>query len=163
MDNRQVRIRWMTSAVAGLIIALLTTAVVIGQGDGRRGPGFGGPGRGFGPGLFGLRAELSDAQREQVRAVMERHEDETRPLREQHRAAQLALEDAIVADSIDEATIRQKSAELSSVATELAVVRARIHAEVMALLTPEQRQQVQEQRTRARDRQNSVPQGGRRR
>jgi Spy/CpxP family protein refolding chaperone len=153
----------MTSAVAGLIVALLTTAIVIGQGDGRRGPGSGGPGRGFGPGLFGLRAELSDAQREQVRAVMERHEDETRPLREQHRAAQLALEDAIVADSIDEATIRQKSAELSSVATELAVVRARIHAEVMALLTPEQRQQVQERRTQARERRNSVPQGGRRR
>jgi Spy/CpxP family protein refolding chaperone len=152
----------MTSAVVGLAISCLTVAIIIAQagqgptpGPGRRGPGFGGPG------LFGLRiAELSDAQREQVRAVMERHEDETRPLWEQQRTARFALEDAILAGSIDEGTIRQKSAELGSVDAELAVVRARIHAEVMTLLTREQQQQLQEQRTRMRERRESAPSRG---
>ena len=166
MDTRQIRIRWVTTLVAGLVIIFLTAAIVIVQAEqgppGRGGRAFGGPGRAFGPGMFGLRiADLSDAQREQVRAILERHDVETRPLWEQQRTAQFALEDSIAANPIDEGAIRQKSAELGSVNAELAVNRARVNAEVMTLLTPEQQQELQQNRARIRERRESEPSRGR--
>ena len=165
MDKRQTTIRWVTSLVAGLVIIFLTAALVIVQAEqpGRGGSAFGGPGRSFGPGLFGLRlADLSETQREQVRAILERHETETRSLWEQQRTARSALEDSIVASPGDEGAIRQKSAELGSVDSELAVVRARMHAEVMTLLTPEQQQELQQDRARMKERRESAPSRGRR-
>jgi protein CpxP len=165
MDTRQTKIRWVTSLIAGLVIICLTMAIVIVQAEqpSGRDQGFGGPGRAFGPGLFGLRiSDLSDTQREQVRAIMDRHEAETRPLWEQHRVARTALEDAITASPIDEGTIRQKSADVGSVDAELAVIRARINAEVMTLLTPDQQQELQQNRARMRDRLENGPFGGRR-
>jgi Spy/CpxP family protein refolding chaperone len=167
MYPQQTKIRWVTSLIAGFVIIGLTVAIVIVQAEQRplsgRSPGFGGPGRAFGPGLFGLRiADLSDTQREQVRAILERHEVETQPLWEQHRAAQIALEDSVAASPVDEGTIRQKSAELGSVDAELAVIRARINAEVMTLLTPDQQKELQENRARMRERLESAPSRGRR-
>jgi Spy/CpxP family protein refolding chaperone len=167
MDTRQTRIRWITTLIAGLVIICLTMAIAIVQAEQRpfsgRDPGFGGPGRAFGPGLFGLRiADLSETQREQVHAILDRHEVEVRPLWEQHRVARTALEDAITASAIDEGTIRQKSAEVGSVEAELAVIRARINAEVMTLLTPEQQKELQENRARIRERLENGPSGGRR-
>jgi Spy/CpxP family protein refolding chaperone len=76
--------------------------------------------------------------------------------------ARTALEDAITANPIDEGTIRQKSAEVGSVDAELAVIRARINAEVMTLLTPEQQKELQENRARMRERLENGPSGGRR-
>jgi Spy/CpxP family protein refolding chaperone len=167
MDTRQTKIRWVTSLIVGLVIICLTMAIAIVQAEQQpltdRGRGIGGPGREFGPGLFGLRlGDLSEPQREQVRAIMERHEDAARPLWEQHRAARTALEDAIVATPMDEGAIRQKSAELGSVDTELAVVRAHINAEVLTLLSPEQQKELQENRARMKERLENGPSRGRR-
>ena len=165
MDTRQTTIRWVTSLVTGLVIIFLTAAIVIVQAEqpGRGGSAFGGPGRGFGPGLFGLRiAELSETQREQMRAILDRHEAENRALWEQQRTARSALEDSIVTSPVDEGAIRQKSAELGSVDAELAVVRARMNAEVMTLLTPEQQQELQQHRARMKERRESAPSRGRR-
>jgi protein CpxP len=166
MDKRQATIRWVTTVVAGLVIIFLTAAIVIVQAEqgppGRGDRGFGGPDRALGPGLFGLRlADLSDMQREQVRAVLDRYEVEARPLWEQHRTAQLALEDSIAASPIDEGAIRLKSAELGSLNAELAVVRARTNAEVMTLLTIEQQQELQQNRARMREHRQSGPFRGR--
>ena len=165
MDKRQTTIRWVTSLVTGFVIIFLTAAIVIVQAEqpGRGGSAFGGPGRSFGPGLFGLRiADLSETQREQVRAILERHEAETRSLWEQQRTARSALEDSIVASPIDEGAIRQRSAELGSVDAELAVNRARVTAEVMSLLTPEQQQELQQHRARMKEQHESAPSRGRR-
>jgi Spy/CpxP family protein refolding chaperone len=151
--------------IAGLVIIFLTAAIVIvqaEQGPGRLRPGFGGPGGRLAPGLLGLRvADLTDTQREQVRAILERHEAETRPLLEQQRTAHAALQDSIAASPVDEGAIRQKSAELAAVDAELAVIRARINAEVMTLLTPQQQQEVQQHRAQMKERRENAPSRGR--
>ena len=50
----------------------------------------------------------------------------------------------MTADTIDEALIRQKSADVAVVEADLAVARARAHAEVLQVLTAEQRAKVKE-------------------
>ena len=119
--------------------------------DGRRGgPGFGGPGRGrggpFGPGgpmgpLGGLplrELNLTDAQREQVRQIVDSRQQETRAIGERAMAAREALHAATTSPSFDEALIRAKAAELAAIDADMAVSRARVFADVFQILTPEQ-------------------------
>jgi len=121
------------------------------QGEGRRGPG--GPGGpGFrGPGgpmgllpMLGRDLELTDAQHDQLKAIAESHKEDWKALAERGRAAHMALNQAVMADTIDEALIRQKSSEAAAVDADLAVARARARAEVFQILTAEQRAKVKE-------------------
>ena len=100
----------------------------------------GGPG---GPGgiLAQLRElDLTDAQRAQVRNAMESHKAEFEAQATSMMAARQALHEAVTAEAFDEATIRQKSADVAALEADGAVLRARVHAEVWAQLTPEQQQ-----------------------
>ena len=67
----------------------------------------GGPG---GPmGAIGIplnRLDLTDAQRDQVKSVMDSHQAELRPLGEKAMTARRALERAVTADTVDEGAIR---------------------------------------------------------
>jgi Spy/CpxP family protein refolding chaperone len=111
----------------------------------------GGPGR-FGPGGFGgpmgmLRMfsralNLTDAQRDQIRATADSHRDEWKALADRERGARTALIAAVTADTIDEAAIRQKSSEVAAVEADAAVARAHAHAEVARILTADQRAQL---------------------
>jgi Spy/CpxP family protein refolding chaperone len=116
------------------------------------GRGFGGPGRRGGPGRpggpggplgeLGLRGvDLTAEQRQQVRAVMESHQAELQALHQREQEARDAMRAAVTADIFDEGAIRARSAEVAAVAADSAVARARIRAEVLPLLTPDQRQQ----------------------
>ena len=141
---------------AAAVAAMVTTGFVHAQAqDGagaapptheRRGPGGpGGPGGFFGgPGGFGgpmallRQLDLTDEQRAQVRQVMESHRDEQRAIGERVMAAHRAQEDAVTAPQFDEQVIRTKSAELAAVEADAAVLQAKVHSEVFAVLTPEQ-------------------------
>jgi protein CpxP len=113
--------------------------------DGPRGPG--GPGgRMMGPlgGLIALHPDLplpgldlTDAQREQVRAIMQNHRDEGRALLQRAQAAADGLQKA-TATSIDEGAAAQHGQALGGTIADAAVLRARIRTEVFAILTPEQ-------------------------
>lgn len=128
------------------------------------GPGrWGGPGRG-GPGgpmgmlpMFGPQIGLTDAQRDQIKTIAESHTEEWKALGDRARTAHLALNEAITADTLDEALIRQKSAEVAAVDADLAVARAHAHALVFQILTAEQKAQVkkmqEEMKNRMKDRQ----------
>ena len=120
---------------------------------GRRG-GPGGPGRlgtrraggamgMLGP-MIGARLNLSDAQKDQVKAVMDSHRDEMQALGDRAAQAQRALETAITADTLDEGTIRARANDRAAVEADLAVMRARIHGEVWNILTAEQKTQAKE-------------------
>ena len=121
------------------------------QGEGRRGPG--GPGGpGFrGPGgpmgllpMLGRDLELTDAQKDQLKVIAESHKEDWKALAERGRAAHMALNQAVMAGTIDEALIRQKSSEAAAVDADMAVARARARAEVFQILTAEQRAKVKE-------------------
>jgi Spy/CpxP family protein refolding chaperone len=115
------------------------------------GPGgrFGRGGRGGPMGALGpimRQANLTDAQRDQVRSIVESHRNEMQALAERARPAHEALQAALTSGTVDEATIRAKSAEIASVDVEMAVAQARIYAEVFQILTPEQQALVKKQR-----------------
>ena len=140
--------RWTVAVGAILGVALLAgtgAAVVTAREQGPGGPGGmgrrGGPGGPGGPGgiLPGLRAlELTDAQRQQVKATMDAHKATFDAQRDKLVAAHKALNDAVTAGTFDEATVRQKAADLSVIDADGAVLRAKVYSEVWALLTPEQ-------------------------
>jgi Spy/CpxP family protein refolding chaperone len=93
---------------------------------------------------------LSDAQRQQVRDIMQRHRDENRQMADRLRAAMEAQRKAVETVPADEASIRATSQALAEAQTGMAVQQARIRSEIFTILTPEQQEkarQLQAQRS----------------
>jgi protein CpxP len=112
-------------------------------GPGARGRG--GPGRG-GP-LVGLpmrELNLTDAQREQVKTIVESYQADTKAIGDRAMTARQNLHVATTSASFDEAAVRARAAELAAVEADMAVVRARIFADVFQILTPEQQAKTKE-------------------
>ncbi len=143
---------------------------------GRRGAGMmgqdmmgpGGPGMRGGPGgrggMFGLpmrELDLTDAQRQQVRTIMESHRDAQRAIGDRMQAARKALRAAIEAETADEAAIRAAAADIGTIEADAAVLQAKIRGEVFALLTPEQAKKAKELRTGMEERMKDGPGRGR--
>ena len=157
-------------AAGALALAIGMTAPAVAQpgfGHGqpgdfeRRGPG-GGPGGGPLGGLLALHPDLplaalnlTDAQREQVRTIMQSHRDEGRAIAQKAHAALENLRKASEG-TVDEGAIGQQSQALGAVIGEAAVLRARVRAEVFAILTPEQQAEAakiaEQRRTRMQQR-----------
>jgi Spy/CpxP family protein refolding chaperone len=118
---------------------------------GRRGPmGPGGP-MGMLP-MLGPELNLTDAQKDQIKNIAASHHDEWQALGERAGVARKALNDAVTADAVDENLIRQRSAEVGAVESDLAVARARTHAEVFNILTADQKAKAKEFRAEAESR-----------
>lgn len=128
---------WCASVVAAAL--LVGGAVAFAQGPGRPGPRGDGP---FGGGVArGL--DLSETQRQQIRAVTEQHGDAVRAAAERVRTAREAQRKVLSAMPLDEGQVRATTQGVVDAETELALERARIRSEVFALLTPDQQAQVQ--------------------
>jgi len=115
--------------------------------------GYGPQGRPGGPGgpmgflpMFGRELQLTDSQRDQMKAIADSHRDEWRALGDRARTAHMALEDAVMADTFDETLIRQKSAEVAAVDVDVAVARARAFGEFAQILTADQKSKLTELR-----------------
>jgi len=118
------------------------------------GPG-GGPGRfpqggwfggAMGPGgplgmlrMFSQQLQLTDAQRDQLKTIAQSHHDEWQALADRARAAHQALAAAVTADTIDETTIRARSADVAAVEADMAVAGAHAYSEVLQILTADQK------------------------
>lgn len=135
-------------------------AGMMGQGMMGPGPGMrGGPGGGplgmIGPELRAL--DLTDAQHQQVRQILAAHQDEIKSIGDRMTTARRALNDAITADTFDEGAIRAKAAEVSAVDADRAVLHARVHAAVFAVLTPDQVKKAKELRGQMENRMKEGP------
>jgi Spy/CpxP family protein refolding chaperone len=118
---------------------------------GRRGPG--GPGGFGGPVALPLRElGLTETQREQVRTAVDAHKGEFDALRTRMQTARTALNAAVTGDGFDEAAVRQKSVDVAAVEADAAVLRAKVHSEVWALLTAAQQQKARELKTQRAER-----------
>jgi protein CpxP len=144
--NRTTKL--LTAALAVITLGLGSIAMAQppdGGGGGRRGHfgrGFG-PGGPGGPGGAGLplrELELTDAQREQVKGIFDSHKDEFQAIGERLKTARQAQMAAVQAQPLDEASIRAKSADLAAVEADATVLRAKVHAAVFQVLTPEQQE-----------------------
>jgi len=146
--------RWITTAVLALAVAAAGSAFLFAQG-GPGGPGRFGRGRGpmaFGM-MGGLRAlNLSDAQRSQIKSVVQSHRDEMKAIGERLRTAHQALQEAIEQAPVNESLVRQRAADVAAVQADAAVLRSRVHAQVFQVLTPEQQAKAKELRQQAAQR-----------
>ena len=95
-------------------------------------------------GLLGLHPELplpalnlTDAQREQVRTILQGHREEGQALMQRGQAALEALRTS-TEGTIDEGAAAQQGQALGAAIAEAAVLRARVRGEIMAILTPDQ-------------------------
>jgi Spy/CpxP family protein refolding chaperone len=138
------------SLTGGLVIAgLLAGGVASAQGPGPGRPGGpagrggrGGPG---GAGELGLplaQLNLTDAQRQQIRDLTQRRLEAGAQVQERLRAALDARRKATEALPVNEGAIRATTADLVAAETEVAILQAHLRAEVVALLTPEQQDQL---------------------
>ncbi|MDQ3441302.1 MAG: Spy/CpxP family protein refolding chaperone [Planctomycetota bacterium] len=132
----------------------------------QRGPGAPG-GRMRGPhggrlGDLGLRGiTLTDAQREQVRSIMESHQAEFEQIGSRLRQAHQEFAEAAGAESLDESALRARSTVVAAAMADEAILRARVRGEVRGILTAEQQRQLNELRAnaaaRAKERQQQRP------
>jgi Spy/CpxP family protein refolding chaperone len=111
-----------------------------GRGPGGRGMGRGGPG---GPmEMAGIDPrDLTDAEREQIKAIRDRHAADMKPVLDRVQNARQALSNAVLTGVGD---ISGLALEVGSAEGELAFQSAQIETEVLTVLTPEQRQKIQD-------------------
>jgi Spy/CpxP family protein refolding chaperone len=139
------------AAIAVLAMAALIPLAAYGTQETRQQPQEQGRGRGFGPGPGGpggpgamrvlQRLDLTETQREQVKAILDERRDE-RPAHMMQ--LQQQLQAAIFADTVDLAKIEALKGQIAS--AEAALLSARIDTEtrIAQLLTPEQRAKARE-------------------
>jgi len=96
--------------------------------------------------LLTLRSELdvTTEQRQQIRGIVKNHRQEIaaalKPVAEKRRA----LRDATLAENANEAAIYAAADELGKAIGDAAVVGAKIKAEIRPVLTPEQREKIEQ-------------------
>lgn len=92
---------------------------------------------------------LTEDQKQQTRSIMQAAHESARPVVQQLRESRQALRDAVKAGK-SSVEIDQLSANVGSLAGQLATIRARSFAKTYALLTPEQRTKADEMAHHAR-------------
>ena len=136
-----------TAFISIALAALLAVPAIALAGPGKRGHGPRGPHDEPGPGemirMLAVHLELSEEQRAQVRAMAEEHRESTRALRDRIRDARRTLHETIHADDSSEDAIRAASAVLAAAEADMAVARAGHRKDFEALLTPEQKAELQ--------------------
>lgn len=122
------------------------------------GPG-GEPGRmmgGMGPmGPLGFalhRLDLTAEQRDRIHDLFSAQRDADRPLRDKMRALRDQRMKEPMPTTFDEAGVRARAEERAKVMVEMQVAHARLASQVLGVLTPEQRDELQKMRDERRER-----------
>jgi protein CpxP len=102
--------------------------------------------------VLASRLDLTDAQKQQLKALAQSHREEWKALADRARTARQALHQAVTAETLDDAAIRQRSAELAAVQADIAVARAHARAQMFQVLTPEQQAKAKTLRSRVEER-----------
>jgi Spy/CpxP family protein refolding chaperone len=137
---KRKRVFTLAAVLAGALIASTTLAQVPDTEGARRGPARFGQFRRDG-GLPLRALNLTDAQRQQVQALTQQSREQSRDLGSRLHQAREAQRTAIEATPVDEQAIRSTTQALLEVETEAAIARAKLRADIFALLTPEQQAQ----------------------
>ena len=105
-------------------------------------------GHGFGMddhmmGFFAKQLNLTDDQKTQMKAVMQKEHPAMKPLMQQQRQIERQLRQ-YVEGTYDEAKVRALATQKAQVDVELTVAQTRVHNELYQLLTPDQQAQLKE-------------------
>ena len=88
--------------------------------------------------MIASQLNLSDAQKDQIKAIAQSHRDEWQSLADHVGTARRGLRAAITSGTFDEALVRDESAALGQAEADVAVASARAFGEVFQILTQEQ-------------------------
>ena len=149
--------KMVKTGVVAAITAVFVASVAVASGPQqpqRRGPGMGGPGgpggRGFGPGIM---RELTDEQREQVRAILEEERGDAEGGRGDM-GLRRQLEAELLADAPNDQKIEELKSQILAAQAEGLSKHIDVRKRVAQVLTPEQR-------AKARERLAQAPEGRR--
>lgn len=124
---------------AAVVAAMVGAGVATAQGPGGHGPGHRGPGFGIGP-MAGL--DLTDAQREQMKALHEKRRAALAPLMEEARTTREAFERALAAESPDPTAVGEAALAMKAAREKMHAAHEATRKEVEKILTDEQRAQL---------------------
>ena len=111
-----------------------------GRGGDHKGPGFGGMREG---GLF-RQLNLTDDQKAKMKQIRESFEQTNKPLRDQLRAKRQELRQASEGGTFNEALATQKLTEIAPLEAKLMGEQAKLHQEMLSVLTAEQKAQLEQ-------------------
>lgn len=132
-----------------MVLSLLMTLSAQARGMGG-GPGNGGSGgKGFGRRVM-QELGLSADQQQAIQGIIQKYEEEQDKAREALQQSREELFAGRFSAGFDEAKIRQAFKERSAAMEDAFVLRARIHNEIQAVLTPEQSAELEQARAKHR-------------
>jgi Spy/CpxP family protein refolding chaperone len=131
---------FMKNKVLVLLGILLAVAVGRAQEAGRGFMGCG-PGTGLNPASLDD-LDLTQTQQGQVRDIFKSNRQDFQNAMKTVFSARLALEQAVAANPADDAAVRARSTELGSAETELTSLEAKVRSQIVALLTTDQKQKL---------------------
>ncbi len=129
--------KWITGIAVVLVLGLIASVAVPALAQGRaRARLFGAA---IGPAALLRDLDLNDAQRARIKTIVHNHRAEIETLAQQMIAARIELRKAIMADSLDEALVRQKYQKVAQLGEEATLLRAKMKQEIYPVLTPQQK------------------------
>jgi len=96
-------------------------------------------------GFFGKALNLTDEQKTQMKAIMEKERPTMKPLHQQERTIDQQLRQ-YVEGTFDAAKVQALAAQKAQVEAQLTVAETRIHNQMYQLLTPDQQAQLKQMR-----------------
>ncbi len=143
-----MNLKRMNTLFNALMICLLSGSLMtaFAQRLGGGGPPMGSPPVGGPPEFIERMLDLTDAQKEQIKAIRERAAEASKP---HHEALKPLMEQAHAlteAATFDEAAVRALALQMSPIQLELHVIQARAQAETRNVLTAEQKAKLAEMR-----------------
>ena len=146
-------------AIAGLSALALSVPIVLAQTTGttqdkqttrrERGERHGGRWGGRGEGMHGMMfrgINLTDDQKSKIKQISQSFRERTQPLREELRTKRQALRQAGAGGTFDEALATQKLTETAGLEAKLMGERFKMRQEMLSVLTPEQKTQLEQKR-----------------
>ena len=154
------------AAVGGSIAVAQSVTTNQDQNKQRQEWGRGGRGHGFG-GMRGDRLfsqlNLTDDQKAKIKQIHESFAQRNQPLREQIRAKRQELRQAQEGGTFNESLAAQKLTEMARIEAKLMGEQFRLHQEVLTVLTPEQKTQLEQARAQFKAKRGDRPGRGERR
>lgn len=133
-------------AIMSLVLALALAALGISEATarGHRHGGMGGDGPGMGFGMIRMldRMDLSQAQKQQVAAILKTHRDDIAKTMTEGSEARAQLAAAMQAKDYSEASVRGAAAAMAAHMEKMILLRAKVMSEIRPVLTPEQNEQL---------------------
>ena len=122
-----------------------------GKGKGKRHFGNRGHHRG-GFGRMAAKLNLTDAQKEQVKQIMEASRAKTESLREASKVNRKKMHEATANGQFDEATVSAIAQEQAGISAQLTVEKLRVKSQMFQILTAEQKAQMAQMKEQRKER-----------